>query len=173
MYIKLAGSLLVLAVSVIVGRLKAKELQVRVLRLEEFKRMLLLLQGELRFHRSTLSEAFENVAKRVEDPFSAFLMETSRRMEEKDAGGFECIWKETSKKLLLQDGFQKEDERLFDLLQGSLGYLDFAMQTETLNLAMLQSEEVIQDAKEQKELKGKLYQTMGGTVGALLALLIL
>lgn len=47
------------------------------------------------------------------------------------------------------------------------------MQTETLNLGICRTEDAILQAKEQLEQKGKLYKTMGITVGALLTLLII
>lgn len=59
------------------------------------------------------------------------------------------------------------------ILGSSFGYLDLAMQTETLNLGILRTEEAIRQAKEEREKKGKLYQTMGVTAGALLTLLII
>lgn len=156
-----------------IGFLKADELKTRVEILQELQRMILFLQGELRFHRASLSEAFENVAGRVTEPFSLFLKETARRMEEREPGGFEEIWKETTKKLLKNDGFQKEDQEIMDILKNSLGYLDLTMQTETLNLAMLQTKEAVQNARELQDSKGKLYRTMGVTVGALLTLLMI
>lgn len=173
MYIKIIGSLFLMCSAAAIGFLKAEELNGRVKRLQELKRMMMLLQGELRFHRAALSEAFESVACRVEEPFRSFLSETAGRLESRESGGFEVIWKEMSKKLLQTEGFKKEDEALLEILRSSLGYLDLTMQTETLNLAMIQVEEAIRIAKEQQESKGKLYQTMGVTVGALLTLLII
>lgn len=173
MYLKIIGCLFCLGAAATIGFLKAEELKSRVKRLEEFKRMMMLLQGELRFHRATLSEAFESVSRRVEEPFAGFLEETAMRLEERQRGNFDEVWKEMSKRLLYTEGLQKEDEQLLELLRSSLGYLDLTMQTETLNLAMTQTEESIRQAKEMQERKGKLYQTMGVTVGALLALLII
>ena len=172
MYIKLIGSLFLLGSASSIGFLKSEELTERVKKLQEMKRMMILLQGELRFHRAELSEAFENVAERVQEPFKDFLKETGRRLEKKDAG-FDKIWEETSVKILTAEGIKREDEQLLDLLKSSLGYLDLTLQTETLNLAILQTEDSINQAKEQQARKGKLYQTMGVTVGALLVLLII
>lgn len=59
------------------------------------------------------------------------------------------------------------------MLEGSLGYLDLTMQAESLNLAAMQVEEVIKTAEEQRQTRGKLYRTMGVSVGALLTLLII
>ena len=172
MYIKLLGSLFLLGSAASIGFLKSEELAERVKMLQELKRMMIFLQGELRFHRASLAEAFENVSERVGEPFGSFLKETGKRLEEKGAG-FEEIWEETSAKLLNAEGLKKEDGQLLEVLKNSLGYLDLTLQTETLNLAILQTEDSIKKAKEQQERKGKLYQTMGVTVGTLLVLLII
>ena len=137
------------------------------------KRMMLLLQGELRVHRAVLAEAFANVSERVEKPFSVFLSVLSEKLELRENGRFEQVFQEESKKLLQEEGFLKEDIHLFELLQNGLGYLDLTMQTETLNLAILQTEEAVREAKGQLEIKGKIYRTMGVTVGALLTLMII
>lgn len=173
MYIKILGGLFLLCSSAAIGVLKAEELQVRVQRLQELKRMLVLLQGELRFHRAVLSEAFANVAERVESPFDGFLADTAKKLESADHQGFERVWSEMSGNLLKTEGFFAEDGKLFDLLGNSLGYLDLTMQMENLNLVLLQTQEILEKAKEQQEVKGKLYQMMGVTVGALLTLLII
>lgn len=173
MYIKIIGCLFLMSSAAAIGFLKAEELKERVKKLQELKRMIMLLQGEMRFHRAALSEAFENVSVRVEEPFSSFLNETARRLEQRESGGFDVVWKEMSGKLLREEGFLKEDGELLELLRSSLGFLDLSMQTETLNLAIIRTEESIELAKKQLEAKGKLYQTMGVTVGALLTLLII
>ena len=58
MYIKIFGGLLLIGSAAAMGFLKAEELKKRVSGLSELKRMMVLLQGELRFHRAILSEAF-------------------------------------------------------------------------------------------------------------------
>lgn len=173
MYLKIVGSLILMIAAILTGCMKAKELEEHTMRLIELKRLMVLLQGELRFHRASLAEAFENVAERVDEPFSLFLKEVSEKLEAKTFGSFEVIWKETAETLLKKRGFAKEDERILEMLCGSLGYLDLAMQMDTLNLAILQVEEMIKDAKEKQEIRGKLYRTMGITTGAMMALFII
>lgn len=173
MYMKIVGCGLLFISTTVLGFLKSEQLRKRVLYLNELKRMMGLLQGELRFHRATLSEAAQNVSKRVESPFSAFLNDLSGRLENGCMEGFTCVWNELSEELLRCGGFRKEDKNLFEQLGRSLGYLDLVMQTESLDLAIVQTEEAIQSAKEQREIKGKLYRTMGVTAGAFLTLLII
>ena len=173
MYLKIIGSLFLMTSAALIGFLKAEELRTRVKMLQEMKRMMLLLQGEFRFHKAELSEAFLGVSERAGEPFSEFLFGISKKIESRNAGGFEGIFHEESEKLLEAEGFCKEDLHLLELLQNSLGYLDLTMQTETLNQAVMQTEEAIEQAKKQFEIKGRLYRTMGVTVGALLTLIII
>lgn len=173
MYIKVIGVLFFMSSTAAIGFLKAEELAERVKLLQEMKRMMILLQGEFRFHRSELAEAFENVSERVEEPFSMFLKRTAEDLRQHSQGGLEEIWQGNVKALLKREGFAGEDARLLELLGSSFGYLDLTMQTETLNLGICRTEEAILQAKEQLEQKGKLYKTMGITVGALLTLLII
>ena len=173
MYLKIIGSLFLMLSATAIGFLKADELKQRVRCLQELKRMMVFLQGELRFHRASLPEAFENVSERVEEPFRQFLKHLAERLETREADGFDVVWSEMSEQLLQKEGFVKEDRQLLEMLQSSLGYLDLKMQTETLNLAVLQVEDAIRLAKEQQTVKGKLDQTMGVTFGALLTLLII
>ena len=173
MYIKIIGSIVLVISAAAVGYLKAEELEVRVRTLKEMKRMITFLQGELRFHRAELSEAFESVSERVEPLFGVFLRQTAEELEKKGSDCFETIWKKQYENLLQTEGFRKEDVKLFEMLEGSLGYLDLTMQTESLNLAAMQVEEIIKTAEEQRQIKGKLYRTMGICVGALLTMLII
>lgn len=173
MYIKIFGSVILLISTTAIGFFKAKELKKRVFCLMELRRTMIMLQGELRFHRAALSEAFENVSKRVEEPFSVFLLEASKRIEKRQFGDFGCIWGEMKEELMTCTSLKNEDKYLLEQLGRGLGYLDLEMQTESLNQVIYQTEEVIKSAKEQKEIKEKLYQTMGVTAGAFLVLLII
>lgn len=173
MYIKIIGSIVLILSAAAVGYLKAEELEVRVRVLKEMKRMITFLQGELRFHRAELSEAFESVSERVDPLFGAFLRQTAEELEKKGSDCFENIWEKQYENLLQAECFRKEDAKLFEMLEGSLGYLDLTMQTESLNLAAMQVEEVIKTAEEQHQTRGKLYRTMGVSIGALVTLLII
>ena len=173
MYIKIIGSLILLGTATAIGCLKAEELEKRVRVLKELKRMIIFLQGELRFHRAELSEAFESVAERVSDPFRSFLRQAGEELGQKKSGCFESVWNQYSEKLLQMEVFLKEDAKIFEMLEGSLGYLDLTMQTDSLNMVIFQVEEAIKMAKEQQETRGKLYKTMGISVGALLTLLLI
>ena len=82
-------------------------------------------------------------------------------------------WEETCSHLLQKAELLKEDRILFEILGNSLGYLDITMQIEHLNFTILQIEDVLNLAKGQWMVKGKLYRTMGISVGALLVLLII
>lgn len=173
MYIKMMGGLVLIGLTSAIGFIKAGELNERVKKLQSFKCMIIFLEGELRFHRAVLSEAFENVGEKLEHPFSGFLKTMAEEMEGRASDGFEDVWEKNSGILLCEEGFRKEDKILLEILKSGLGYLDLTMQTETLNVAVIRTEEAIAESQEQSKTKGKLYQTMGVTIGALLTLLII
>lgn len=173
MYLKMIGCLFIMASTVGIGYEKSEELAERVRKLEEFKSMMLFLQGELRFHHAALAEGFENVSERVSEPLKSFLKNNAERLEEREETNFIRIWQEETTRLLANSGFRKEDKTLFDDLQRSLGYLDLELQTETLNETIFRTAEVISRAKEEQRMKGRLYRTMGVTAGAVLTLLII
>lgn len=173
MYIKMLICTGCFAASSMVGFLKSRALDRRVTRLYQWKRSIMLVQGELRFHRAALWECFEEVSGRMEEPFSSFFGKLSERLQRKEEGGFERVWEEESGELIRTGNFPGEDRALLEFFGGSLGHLDLTMQMDQLELALFQTDESIRKAGEQKEQKGKLYRTMGVTVGMLLALLII
>lgn len=114
MYIKIFGSIFLLTSAAAIGYLKADELKERARCLNALKRMMILLQGELRFHRATLSEAFENVSERAEKPFDIFLGELAKELESRHSGSFLTVWDEKTDQLLTNEGFKKEDKVLLE-----------------------------------------------------------
>ena len=173
MYIKIIGSICLILSTAAVGYLKAEELELRVRTLKEMKRMIIFLQGELRFHKAELAEAFECVSERVEPRFGAFLSHMAEELEGKNTDCFENVWRKHCEEILKTEGFVKEDAKLFEMLEGSLGYLDLTMQMESLKLAIFQVEDEIKTAEEQRQTRGKLYRTMGISAGTLLTLLMI
>lgn len=173
MYIKIFICLSFMISTIAIGVMKAEELNKRVQCLLELKRLMILLQGEFRVHRGTLSEAFVYTAGRVEEPFSGFLKETAKGLDDRSFGSFSDVWEKVTEQLVARGKFFKNDQYLLDQLGRGLGYLDLTMQMENINLAICQTEEAIKSAKEEKNSKGKLYRTMGVTAGAFLSLLII
>ena len=109
----------------------------------------------------------------MEEPFSGFLKETAKGLDDRSFGSFSDIWEEMTEQLVTRGKFFKNDQYLLEQLGRGLGYLDLTMQMENINLAICQTEEAIKSAKEEKNSKGKLYRTMGVTAGAFLSLLII
>ena len=172
MYIKFAGCLLLIGGTTLAGFRKAEELKERVEKLEMLKRMMVMMQGEFRFRHATLSEVLENVSGKMSQPFGNIFGRIAKQLEERNHEGFQKIWEDGTLALLQCGGIQTSEQRIFELLGNGLGYLDLETQIDTLQLAVLQMEEKIEEAKEQRDREGKLYRTMGMTLGALFVLLV-
>ena len=173
MYLKMLGGVVLILSTSLIGSIKAGELKERVENLLELNRMIVLLQGELRFHHATLSEAFENVEKRMEGSFAECLKTFVEKLRSKDSGGFEKSWSEFTEQLLEKKLFLNSDQGIFRVIQNALGYLDLTLQKDSMELAVLQIEDAVKEAKRQQEEKEKLYRIMGVTIGMLLTLVVL
>lgn len=173
MYLKILGSVFLLASTASMGFLKAGELKIRTDHLKELKKVMILLQGEFRFHRSPIPEAFESVSKKTAAPFRGFLESVAAELETGRSGNFLSIWEKQCKELLSWEGMKREDQQLLEQLGNSLGCFEVTLQLEMLQGVIRQTEEILKAAKEQQEVRGKLYQTMGVSLGALLTLLII
>ena len=110
MYLKLIGSVFLVLSSTVIGFIKAEELKIRVKKLQELKQMMSFLQGELRFHRAELSEAFASVSEKTEEPFQKFLKKISVELEDNQTESFEVLWENSVSLLILEEGFLKKDQ---------------------------------------------------------------
>ena len=150
--LKLAGSILVITVSVLYGWQVRRELQEHVEQLVAMKEMFLMLWGEISYTRTPLKEAFLQIASQGKEPFSSFLLKAAEELEENESS-MGCFWnrlvEQESNKFL----FNEEERGLLQRAGENFGYLDGQMQLKNLELYMEQAEVLIRKA--QKELKDK------------------
>lgn len=148
---KLAGSFLVIVVSLLYGWKVKEELKSHVDQLVGMKEMLLMLQGEISYARTPLKEAFWQMSSQGKEPFAAFL---KKAVEEMD-GNEESIGKFWGR--LVEEAenfsFSQEEKELLKRVGENFGYLDTQMQLKNLELYLGQVDALIQKA--QKELKDR------------------
>lgn len=89
--LKIAGSVLIVLTSVLYGWKIRQELQEHVQQLIGMKEMFLMLWGEISYTRTPLKEAFLQIASQNKEPFSSFLEEAARRLDENEES-VGCFW---------------------------------------------------------------------------------
>lgn len=173
MMIKMFGVCLIMCSSTAIGFLLSNNLKERIGELEVIKKLLLMLRGEIKYNRSTLSEAFRVIARRLKPPYGTLLLKVSEEVDLLEGQTFTQIWERCVLQELKESTLKREDKEKLIAFGGQLGYLDLEMQLGTIELYLEQTQEEIKNARESQKRNGRLYQAMGVMTGIFLVILML
>ncbi|MEE1313482.1 MAG: stage III sporulation protein AB [Lachnospiraceae bacterium] len=139
----------------------------------EFKRVLTLLKGEIRYGMTPIGEACLHVSEKTEKELKEFLVKVGQQTKEKKEDSFEKIWKEACATTLPKGYFTQGEWKQVLTLGSAVGYLDVPMQLRAFDLLLEQMEHGLDSARKKQEKDGKLYQTLGIGVGLMLAIVLI
>ena len=163
------GCLLIVLTGGAIGYLQSKKLTARTLFFEEYQRFLSELTLQIRYDSSSLKCILEKL--RDYRRLAPLLKECCERIQEGDP--FFEAWNKGVGKLSKDNGLLKGDmELLLDLGKG-LGISDLEGQLSHLKLNDELTKLRLEEARECKAKKGKLYQMLGLCLGITTALLFL
>lgn len=173
MWIRVLGMAVVLLASCGLGFRISYELIYRMEDLQQIKRVIIMLRGEIKYANAPLTEALSSIAFRVAAPWKELLKEITETMEACDGETFASIFQTVQKKYLDGTSLLPSDiSRLADF-GANLGYLDKEMQIRNIDLYLEELEEQMKEAGEKVEKNSKLYRIMGMAVGVLILIIIL
>lgn len=171
--IRLAGAAMVVSACALFGFRAAEGLEKQYRQLQDLFRIICMLQSEIGYARSFLSEALLSIADTQSDPYASWLRGLSETMEQKGEGDLPHIWEEEGKKRLAELAIpQKEKEQLYSLGR-YLGTADVKMQISHLTMYTRHLEERMQDMRLSMQTQKKLYRILGMSGGILLAVLLI
>lgn len=130
------GAILVFLACTGFGLAFAQEQKMRLKWVQNLRKAVILLRGQILYANAAISEALRESGNRMEGELGEFLLRVSERVEEGEGESLREIWTEEIQKE--KDNWPMEKQELEDFLQfgKELGYLDLAMQEKTLNLYM-------------------------------------
>ncbi len=173
MLIRVLGIVVVLLASCGLGFRISYELIDRIEDLQQIKRVLIMLRGEIKYANTPLTEALSTIAFRVPIPWTDFLKEIAETMDACDGSTFPSIFQKAQKKYLDRTSLLPKDLSRLSDFGANLGYLDKEMQLGSIDLYLEELEAEMKDAKEKVEKNSKVYRIMGMAVGVLILLVIL
>lgn len=139
---------------------------------QEWKRVFMLLKGEVRYGMTPIGDACIHVSKKVGSPFKDFLVFIEEKVKKREKNGFGGIWEEAMLRFLPQYYFEPNEWEQMIAVGKNIGYLDETMQMRTFDLLIEQIEEMLANAKIRQERDGKVYQTLGIGMGVLFAIVL-
>ena len=176
--LKLIAALCMILGGAGIGYAGSRELTEREKNLEILLQILFLLKGEIRCGNSSLSEAFGEIAGKIEGSFSKILLDAAQEM--RGSGGSnltEILEHCIQKNIYLQNfaGAHKNEEEGIEILQTlgrRLGYLDREQQICQIELLEAETEERRRQLREKLPEQKKICQSLGILGGILLAVLL-
>ncbi len=170
---KAAGLLLIFLACSGLGLAAGEAAEKRLTAMEQVEKLIQLLEGELRCSYIPFPQAFRQVASRMAPPWEAFLLKMARRLEEMSGERLRKVWEEEVDGLPAECGLREEERRELASLGKELGYLDLAMQLNTLEHFRerwgRQMEEIRRDLPARK----RIFRYLGISAGLTLALILL
>lgn len=159
--------------SAALGNACGSELERRVRHLEELKKMVIMLEGEIKYAHTPLADAFRHVGKRLKQPFSEFAIQVAAQLEEYEGQPFAEVFAKCIEEELSGTALRKSDLEQLRRLGDNLGYLDVEMQKNTLQLYLAGLNETCEQAAETHRKSARLCRYLGVMGGMFLALVLL
>ncbi len=172
MYLKTAGSVLVIAASTWLGCLMGRELYERLDRLSTMKRIFLVIRQEILYSGMPLFEVFGNVSKRFEEPYKTWMLALEHRAKERNEGGFMEIWKDSLYQYLGTHGWQKKDLETLEGLGMEMAGMDREELVKVLELYIERLEWKVEDGKKEMGQKNRIFRSLG-LMGGIFAVVLL
>ena len=171
--IKGLGVIIVIFTGICLGFSRAGKEQKKLEQGISLKRMLYLLQGEIRYGFTPLPEAIAEIAQKTTEDIQPFLMEVAAQLESYSEESFASVWKKALDEQLRP---QIIEEKFLDpvLSMGeTIGYLDKEMHEKTINFAIEQVEDEISQMKDQVIKNCKMYRSLGLSFSLLIVIIFI
>lgn len=175
MILKWAGALMILAAGPGLGWWMADRWKKRLEQLEELRRLIYSLKGEITYSQAPLGEAFERSGRRCQGPLGQMFLQVSREIGQRQGDSLDQIWKRQAEQLVREHPDLPLNREDIDHLKGlgsQLGYLDIQMQERTLLLYLEQLDLAIGYLREHKKEKCRLYTSLGMMGGLFLVIVL-
>lgn len=158
---KIAGAVLIVAAASLIGFLYSQELQKRIENLYEIQRILILLEGEMKYHQAPIAEVFQGMQEHVSTEFQKLFLQVAERLECSFGKTIREIWLECCDLSLGEIDLWKEDRKEFRRLGEILGYLDTGTQAAGFELYGQKINLRIQQCSKELEGKQRLIRCLG------------
>ena len=175
MFLKWTGGLLILFAGSGMGVWLAWGYKKRLGTLENLRRMIYCLKGEIVYSHAPLEEAFERIGKREKGVLGELFTQTAEKIGCHNVETFSKIWEQTIEEMEKNGKplfLEKEDREKLLSLGGQLGYLDTQMQERTLLLYLEQLELSVSRLRGEIREKCRL-STALGVMGSLFLVIVM
>lgn len=171
---KILGCLLMFFLFSYLGIHGANQIDRRIRQLKSLEKALFFMKREIDYRLSPLGETLLQTAKRTEHPWCLFFESAGKSFQENPMQGFMSPDEIFDREIQKIQGYHswEKDLEVLKRLGKNFGELDKEMQLMQLTMATEEIKELLSEAQEEKQIKGKLYRTLGVCMGILSVILV-
>lgn len=171
--IKIFGCLMIFGGCTTLGFRYSKTLSTRVFELKELEKAVMILENEITYTYTELPDAFLKVSNELESPLSMVFKKAHENLISTEFNDIHDslinALEEEEDKLSLD----KKDKNIIIQLSKSLGQWDIEAHKNLLKLCRKNIEEQIQVGTRKEMREGKMFKTLGISLGAIICILLL
>ena len=171
--LRLAGSICIVGGTSFYGIWMSRRYAGRLEELEELRHMIFLLKGQILYANAPLQEAFDTVGRRTKGELSKFFIGVAERMNQQSGEVFSVIWDKAVDQMSPDALLSKSDREKLKHLGTHLGFLDREMQERNLLLYLEELDLRIQDMRDHRQERCRLYSSLGVMSGLFLTILLI
>lgn len=170
--IKVVGATIIITGTALIGFLMDKFEVYRMNDLQNLKRALVFLKGEIDYMITSLPVAMEQVGSKIELGIGKIFTYAGESMKRKSGFSAEQLWEEAVELNCNHTYLSKGDKKNLLLLGSALGYLDKEMQKRNIDLLIIYLEDEIKKLVLHHQKNGRLYKSLGFLGGLLIVILL-
>lgn len=170
---KIVGCILIVLSTTGIGFYFSSDMKCRIEDLKEWKKLICLLRGDIRYANTPLPEAISLAGRRHEGNFHVFLCSVGTQLQELSGETLAAIWKAAAERNLSNTSLNKKDKMQLIRFGENLGYLDKDMQMNTFELYLSQLDEEITELSRTVKGKAYLYNSLGIMAGIFITIIMI
>ncbi|MBP3285176.1 MAG: stage III sporulation protein AB [Clostridia bacterium] len=169
---KILGCVLVIAISMVIGRLLAESYVDRVKNLSNFITALEMLKSKILFQQEIFEDIFDDISQVCNKVLKGFFTEITEELRNSNIPVSE-IWCRKVEEHFPYFDFTYEDEKILLDFGALLGKDDLEGQVRLINSTIERLKGQLMAADAEKNKYAKLYRTIGGIGGTALAVILI
>lgn len=171
--VKIIGCILVVAGCTGIGFWRAECMKRRLQEMQDLKRYVLFMKGEICCGNRTLPETFLELEKKAKGIWRQFFGNTGKILGKMEGGTLAEIWKSQMQQQLSGSYLREREKREWLTLGENLGYLDMEMQLHMLDIFQIHLSESMEVEREEVRNQSKLSRVLGLMSGIFLTVLLI
>lgn len=171
---KIVGAVMIIISTSLMGRKFSDNLKYRIGELEEIKKIMIMLKGEVMYNVASVGEALRKIRARTGEGFEVLIDKVVEELNEHNGKTFDLIWKEGVETYNIQkNSLTKMDlDRLIGF-GNDFGSSHKEIQLKSFDMYIDELENTIGDARKRNSENSKMYKSLGILAGFVIVILII